>query len=219
MKPSYRVYITPKVLRPNRVDPADQDIRRLLSDPPATRQTGWIIWPTEVTFDDKELRGQGIEGAVLHFLYNAHLEYWEPLMSRRWQWGRKPEETEHRPELFAFAICEITVNFFRLARQLYDHIHLDSSVESGIDLYNIEGFVLRPYHPGIIGHDDPHFHHPPYRNADLRTGVVETESDFDPDPLALKLLERVYGQFGYGKDKIPFFDDQGIFTLAPIQVR
>ncbi len=217
MKPTYRVFITPTSLRADRVNPTDEVVRRLLERPPATRPTGWIIWPTSVAFDDKQFRGEGLEGTVLTLLYNGHLEYWEPLLSRRWQWGKSEKQAEQSPELYPYALIEITVNFLRLARQLYDHLRLDSDVQAQIDLYNVQGFVLRPYHPEIIGYIDAHFHRPSYSRTDLRTGIVEASSNFDPDQLGLRLLELVYGQFGYSREHIPFFDTDGGFALAPIR--
>lgn len=211
MKPTYRVFATPTSLTPNLVDPADKTVRHLLDKPPATRAMGWIIWPTEVTFDDRQLSGKGLEGAELTLLYNGHLEYWEPLVSRRWQWDSK----EGRPELYPYALCEVTVNFLRLARILYDHLGLNSDVQTELCLYNIEGFVLRPYQPPIIGYIDSHFHRPPFGRADLRTGIVQTPAGFHPDQLSLRLLERVYGQFGYQREHIPLFDEQDRFTPAP----
>ncbi len=213
MRPFYRVYITPTVLRRDRVNPTDDDVANLLAKPPATRENGWIIWPMEVTHDEKQFTGHGIEGAQLVLLFNGHFEYSEPVDSRRWQWGKSQEEATRHPELYSYAIGEITVNFFRLARRLYDHVKLDCDVETEMALYNVEGFTLRPFHPGIIGHDDPHFHNPPFTKADLKTGKIAAAADFLPDRLALSILERVYGQFNYKREHIPFFDQHGEFTL------
>lgn len=211
MKPTYRVFVTPTMLKPDLVDPTDEVVRGLLEKPPATRATGWIIWPTQVTFDDRQIRGEGLEGAELTLLYNGHLEYWEPVLSRRWQWNGK----EGRPELYPYALCEVTVNFFRLARMLYAHLRLEADVQAEMVLYNIEGFVLRPYQPTVIGYIDAHFHSPPYGRPDLRTSIVQGPADFNPDQIGFKLLERVYGQFGYQREHIPFFDEDGSFGLAP----
>jgi hypothetical protein len=167
----------------------------------------------EVIYDDKQFTGQGIEGASLVLLFNGHLEYSEPVDSRRWQWGKGEEEAARHPELYSLALVEITVNFYRLARQLYDHIRLDSDIETEMALYNIEDFSLRPYHPGIIGHDDSHFHNPPFTKADLKTGKIRESPVFVPDQLALSVLERVYGQFKYRREHIPFFNQEGKFTL------
>jgi hypothetical protein len=213
MRPFYRIYTTPTVLRRDRVNPTDERVASLLARPPATRENGWIIWPMEVAYDDIQFTGQGIEGARLVLLFNGHLEYSEPVDSRRWQWGRGEEEAARHPELYPYALGEITVSFYRLARQLYDHVRLDSDIETELGLYNIEGFTLRPYQPGIIGHDDPHFHNPSFARADLKTGKIRASADFSPDQLALSVLERVYGQFKYRREHIPFFDQEGKFAL------
>ena len=211
-KPTYRVFITPTRLV-NRVDPTDKTVQQLIENPPATRQSGWTIWPTTLSYDDKQLIGKGPEGTVLTLLFNGHLEYWEPVLSRRWQWLKSKNEAAEHPELFPYALCEITVNFFRLARQLHNHLKVDGDVEAELALYDIQGFTLKPYNPDIIGYMETIFHQPPYKKADLKSGVIKRAHDFDPDQLSLALLERIYGQFGYKREHIPFFDQEGRFTL------
>jgi len=170
-----------------------------------------------VSVTESSLVGAGSEGTILTLLYNGHLEYWEPLLERRWQWQagrvRRPGEPD-APELYPYALCEITVNFLRLARKLYDHLKINCPVQAAIELYNVGGFVLRPFHPETMEYAMRV--HPPFGRDDLRTQRIEQPPDFNPDHLSLKLLEWIYQQFGYKRYHIPFFDQEGNFVLAPL---
>ncbi|MBI4278066.1 MAG: hypothetical protein HY660_06380 [Armatimonadetes bacterium] len=106
------------------------------------------------------------------------------------------------------------MNFFRLARAVYDYLQLDCGVEAQLHLYGIKEFLLKPYHPEAIGYLDRVFHQPRYARDELRSGAIQVPADFDPDNLALRVLERVYGRFGYKREHIPFFDEHGKFLLA-----
>jgi len=144
----------------------------------------------------------------------GHLEYWQRCNDETFQWG-KLNSYDPTPELYPFAVCELPVNFTRLARAIYDVAKTDSQLIFCMEYVNITGFVLRPGVPNSRLYMMPSswVQTRPYSDKDLMTDDNTVPADFDPDPVAFALVEEVYRQFGIPRKYIPCFDKQRHFDI------
>lgn len=215
MKPFFRMYCIPMELNPDLVDVSDNSLKELLRRPTPTRRDGWTLWDAqEVKVTDEGLEAIGYSDRRLMLLCNGCLEYWMPCLDEMFQWNQSDSERKLHPLLYPYALCELPVNFFRLARAVYSHLNLSCDVLTGLAFYSVNGFILRPYKPGIVGFNFAGLSEvQPYEKDDLKVRPITVKADFAPDHVAYDLIKQVYLRFGYSAAEIPFFDAEKNFNI------
>lgn len=215
-EPYFRAVSTPVDTETLSIDPGSGDLRALLTDPPATRAHGWTLpGVKKIKSTSEGCIGDGYDGSRLVFLKNGHLEFTIPYMSTLFQFALQGK-TGAAPELFPLAVCELTVNFARLAKAVYEMVGSGGDVLFQLEFANIEGFFLRPGAPDtrIYLMPIPLVDLQPYQDKDLITNVQRVKAGFDPDPLALSLVEQVYNAFEIPRKYLPFFTRDGKFDVS-----
>ena len=213
MKPYYRVYCTPLLPQPGSIDCDDPAIRELVHKPPETRHGGWTLWSArEIRRTPEGLEALGLDDRRLILLTNGHIEFWMPCLDETFQWGQAESERKLHPWLYDYPVCELPVNFMRLAKAVYDHAQLDDGIIAGEGFYAIKGFILMPYGPRTMAYHMPSKSGVPrYQLEDLQTVPVQASKDFVPDHVAYDMVTQVYSAFGYRSDDIRLFDENHCF--------
>ena len=205
-----RLTITPNPIVGAVVDASRQDIRDLLAHPPNQRYAGWNM-PSDTNIRVTSLGLQSTEflNHEIHLLRNGHFEF-RTEIDETFSWRQNRQEFSAHPLLYPLPVTEYPVSFLRFAKTLYSFLEYKGGFISRMMYYNIKDCQLRPYHPEAIR----------FRITDARIMTVDNvfaendlSSEFDPDSSALKLIEELYLRFGYTRDHIPFFDQQGHFSI------
>lgn len=190
-----------------------EEIRQLLARPPKTRDSGWTIWaPSDLRRTTEGWFGDGPGDRQLILLANGYLQYSKTCNDESFQWGRLSSHSP-TPELYPFAVCELPINFTRLAQAIFDIVKPTGSLEFSAEYVNIKGFLLRPSVPGsrIYGAPALFMDAPIFDGDRVMTNTYKVEPGFDPDPLAFDLVKDVYSAFGLPSRCIPFFDSRHRF--------
>jgi len=211
--PYFRVFCTPLEPRANLINTDDQAIQQLVRQPRRTREAGWVLYDAhEVVPSPEGLQANRIGGRKLFLLKNGHLEYWEPCLSELFQWSQAEKAREKHPWLYPYAICELPVNFFQLASDIYERAGLECEVLAGEAFYSIQGFILVPYRPRSVAFIQGYRTDiKPYATQDLKVGPVTVPIPFTPDHVAYELTKQVYQAFGLAPQDIYLFDKDGNF--------
>ncbi len=214
-QPYYRILAVPENLNPNVVNTKNEDIRRILFNPPNRRYgnfgvTG--ILEREVSFSLEGIRGPNVTGGEIIQLKNGYLEVRCPLNSGTFQW-RREESGISTPWLYPFVVCEFPVSFLRLVKTIYETSGINSRISVQQEYHNLKGFMLPKGNPSNVifaGFQDE-------RNVYMEQKSIVSkrtvDSNFVPDHVAYKLVEEVYEAFGFEKKWIPAFDAEGNFIL------
>jgi len=175
------------------------DVNELYRNAAATgnRESGWNFITPYATPKKTQHGWSGGDGdAVVNVMDDGAIELRLPF--ERLHWQGPPEE------LWPWALVEHAVAVFRLARVLYTDADHDNVVLTDLALFGLRGWRLGPYSPRAVG----------YR---LRDHTEFVESDFEDDPLHLRiaeivdspdrcawrLLRRLWAAFGYTDDQMP----------------
>lgn len=213
--PFFRLSALPLRLSPANVDVGDPEVRRVFEDPPLTDESGWAVYgdKASVTVEGIETP-PGVRDQRLVVLRNGFIEFSQPARSELFQWRQSESEAEKHPWLYPYAVCELPVNFVRLAKAIYEAAHLQGEAGFFIEFRNIKGFTLRPYGPESIGflRSGPGTLRP-YPDKDFKGREVRVAIPFEADPVAFQLVEQLYNAFGLERQHIPCFDPQRRFTL------
>jgi hypothetical protein len=101
------------------------------------------------------------------------------------------------PELFPFAVCELPVNFTRLAKLVYHVSGVTEQISFKMKYVNIRGFVLRPGTPNSVVYatPSPFVETQMYEKNDISNAEMVVPAEFGPDVVAFQLVEQVYSAF------------------------
>lgn len=206
--------LTPVSPKARLVDVEEADIVAMLSNPPGSRRGGWGM-PRLSGRRQRTLTGVELGTKSFRFLEvfeNGHLEFWTPL-TEHFCWNQSEEERRKRPRLYPYPVVEFPVTFLRLGSALLKAAGYSQDVLVQLEYRNVANYILRPGRPGSMAFqfssgsspsNGPHIPLAPRRRC----------SDFDPDEVALDLLRKVYGAFGFEPGDIPFQDPRGGFSFG-----
>ncbi len=214
-RPYLRIASTPVDTSSVDITGHSAELAKILANPPQTRQNGWVIHPpAQVTRTGEGWQAMGSGDRMLILLNDGHLEYWHPCDDSLFQWERQTL-TGSAPELYPFAVCELPVNFTRLARRLYDVSGFRERIEFSLEYANIEGFRLRPGVPNSLVYLMPSLRveNQAYEQKNIHTSYVTVPSDFEPDSAAFLLVEQVYSAFKIPREYIPCFEKGQRFDI------
>ncbi len=214
-QPYYRILAVPKELNPDAVDTRNENIRNILQNPPNIRRAGFGV--TGILERDMVRSPEGINGSnmgsgEIFLLKNGFLEVRCPLSNSHFQWMRA-ESRISTPWLYPYVVCEFPVSFLKLVKGIYEASGIDSSIIIQQDYHNLRGFMLPKGHPSNIGFAAFQDERNVYKHSHSIVSKQTVEPDFNPDRVAYELVKDVYDLFGLDEQWIPFFDENGNFTL------
>lgn len=219
-QPYYRIFTVPKELGQNAIDTRDENIRNILKSPPNIRRythrstfgvTGMI--DREIVPSPEGITSRNITGGEITLLKNGFFEVRCPLFHTiQFQWRR--EEFEFSEQwLYPYVVCEFPVSFLRLVKEVYDASGINASVTIQQEYHNLKGFMLVGGHPSsnvfAVSLDERRVYN--YSRPIVSKRVAD--SNFIPDHVAYDLVRDVYEFFGFDKQWIPAFDENGNFIL------
>ena len=206
--PFFRITATPSNLGEVVAPLNDRSLFQMLENPPG-RDQGWTVRPLPpLRRNALGFENDRIDFHHLKFIRNGHLEFWTAI-DRSFAWQQDEASFKQHPRLYPYPVVEHPLSFCRLYKKLVSHLNIRSDVIFQMQYVNIKGVILLPYRPESIG-----FMHPlqPIKPAERNRLVFPkhfVRYDFDPDLVAMELLEELYAEFGYSREHIPFFDPTG----------
>jgi len=211
-----RLTITPEDLRKDLVDLEREHIHDLLINPPGQRQNGWNAKSPDpfLRSDSLGLRSSDESlqyGRFITLMRNGHFEFWKAIDTTLC-WRQDDVEYQKQPRLYPHAITEYPVSFLRLSKLVYQHLKVSCGFKWRMIYWNLRGCTLLPYHPDAVGYHTAYGHTPVYADQHFVRDAQLT-NDFAPDVEALGLIRELYLGFGYTRQHVPFFDENGRFQL------
>jgi hypothetical protein len=205
MNPFFRITATPADLAEISADLNDSKLRQLLTSPPG-RNDGWNVKPLPpLKRNVLGFENDRIDFHHLKFISNGHLEFWTAV-DHYFCWNQDEKSFKEHPRLYPYAVVEHPVSFCRLYRELAMLLGLKSNVVFQMQYLNVRGSILLPYQPESIGFMHPMEAIKPLDRARLVFPRKTVSANFEPDAVALGLIEDLYLEFGYERKHIPFFD-------------
>ncbi|MGC2741642.1 MAG: hypothetical protein WA672_00540 [Candidatus Angelobacter sp.] len=212
-RPMFRITGTPSVLEDSPSSVKNSQLIALLENPPG-RTDGWTVKPLPpLRRNALGFENDRIDWHHLKFIRNGHLEFWTAIDSS-FCWNQDPESFKQHPRLYPYAVVEYPLSFCRLFSKVVRLLDIKESVVLQIQYINIKGAVLLPYRPESLGFMHPMQSVKPLDRQRLVLPKLKVPVGFDPDPVALDLIQELYFEFGYEKKHIPFFDQSGHSTLS-----
>jgi len=179
---------------------AQGSIRRLLENPPDSRENGWNMQ----TLDSPRIeRGEALRVVngtvkVIDLYRDGMLVFAAAADEQYLGFGRFPDGT-----INSVAFCESVLSFVEFyAHVLNDAQRMPERVVLRAELYSVGGEKprrLRPYGPGFHGHLGTH----EAPDHTMRKQVVVAAEEFSAGHVALALLSEIYLWFGIEPGKIP----------------
>jgi hypothetical protein len=204
----FRITATPVDLQQVSAPLNDRNLFELLAHPPG-RNGGWTVKPSPpLRRNALGFENDRFDFEHIKFIRNGHLEFWTPV-DLHFCWRQDEASFKKHPRLYPYPVVEYPVSFCRLYKHLCTTLHVESRVIFQMQYVNSEGIVLLPYRPDSIGFMHPMESIKPAERSRLVFPKHSVNSDFDPDPTALSLVEELYFEFGYSREQIPFFDPTG----------
>ena len=208
-----RLTSTPEDLREDCVNTADVSLRDFVSYPvdPSAGQRGagfnlrmqagrnpLISTPLGLESEYSNWNGAPLLRRCL--TRTGHYEVWVPLFGLIC-YRQDKRDFLQRPWLEPLAVIEFPVSFLRSVRALYNRIGVDSPIVARMQYRNLVGCYLPPGSgQGLIRSLPRPFADEHYQPYEIRLG-----SDFDPDEVALRFIQRLYRAFRYENWDIPYF--------------
>lgn len=214
-RPYFRMTSLPEDIRLLDLSFISPEVVGILRSPPQTRKEGWSIWPArDVKRTTEGWSAEITDDEFITILDNGCVEFFMPCDGDLFQWGRQ-SSGDSTPELFPFALCELPVNFTRLAKAVYTAASYQGQLIFELEFANIRGYMLRPGVPNSMVYmmPSPLVDTKTWPDNDLAGIDVTVSSDFEPDKLAFQLVERVYQAFGISRKYIPCFDRERRFDI------
>ena len=204
----FRVTATPSSLDEVAASLSDRALLSLLQEPPG-RESGWTVKPLPpLRRNVLGYENDRIDYQHIKFIKNGHLEFWTAV-DQHFCWRQDDASFKKNPRLYPYPVVEYPLSFCRLYKLLADLLGLKSRIIFQMQYLNIQGAVLLPYRPDSIGFMHPMDSIRPEAKPRLVFPKHHAGADFDPDLVALELVEDLYYEFGYGREHIPFFDPTG----------
>ena len=212
LKRYFRLTVTPTLNDNNMIDPEDTNLIKMIEYPPKQRIGGWSIRPIQpIHFDGEKYFSDNIEYHHLRLYRSGHLEFWTEI-DEHFCWRQYHDEFLKSPRLYPLSVTEYPVSFLRFAKELYAYLKTNCFFYWTLEYWNLKGCILLPYHPQAFGFISPDSPPRPFAK-DYFKGKSQLMQDFKPDQEAFKLIKEFYYAFGYKKEHIPFFDDEGNFSI------
>jgi hypothetical protein len=213
-RPMFRITGTPTELEDMPESIRNPQLASVLEDPPG-RTDGWTVKPLP-PFRRNALgfENDRIDWHHLKFIRNGHLEFWTEI-DYSFCWNQTEESFKQHPRLYPYAVVEYPLSFCRLYSRVITTLGIQSPVIFQIQYLNVKGVILLPYRPESIGFMHPMESVKPLDRQRLVLPKHRVSPNFDPDRVALDLVQDLYFEFGYERKHIPFFDASGHSTLSP----
>ena len=206
-KPALWLSATPVDFKDNVLDPFNLEIVNLLVTLPGSRNSGWNMGRTISKLSrlsKKIVRGDNDYGEISLDSY-GHLEFWTHLDNNFCDF--QPEnEFKERPRLYPYPVTENPVTFLRLYRAIIDHTENTCDVLITMRWNHLKGYVLPPHSPNALSWGFKDLHSEPFQQDHLEPTAMRVPYDFDPDAIALELLESFYKRNGLQSTDVPFWD-------------
>ena len=159
------------------------------------------------------IEGPNITDGEIILLKNGFLEVRCPLSDTiQFQW-RHEESGFSEQWLYPYTVCEFPVTFLRLVKEIYEASGIDSKVFIQQEYHNLTGFMLVGGSPVSNAFGIRPDGRCIYESSRPIISKQTVERDFNPEHVAYDLVRDVYGSFGFDKQWIPAFDENGNFIL------
>jgi len=205
--PFFYISITPKKLEKNLINVDSNSIQNLVTNPPNVRAQGWTIRNIYGSIE-KNMEGISIgdkNSLHLSLFENGYMEFSTPL-DILFCWQQTEEEFKRNPRLYPYPLIEYPVSFLKLYRAIIDHEDLLGDFILSLSYYNLTGYTLPPYKPGIIGFEIG-TSLKPFSKKHLILPLLTLDSNFSPDKEIFEAIKYFYKAFGYEKKVIPFYNE------------
>ncbi|MCX6557424.1 MAG: ATP-binding protein [Candidatus Aminicenantes bacterium] len=202
---------------------AKHEIESLMQSAPQLRQNGWDVSMTDILIKNSNgIFRENIEYKHLRIFWNGQCEFWVKIDDSFFRIYSGTGNGHKNPFLYPYALIEPIANFIELIRRLIQISKNNGTIENvcfKLYLQNIKGYFLAPYAPNIMGYSDAiydagHKYGPqPFGRERLIIEKKISIEDF-PSNLLWELVAKLYHNFGYSDDQIPFFDESHILRLS-----
>lgn len=199
------------------VDVTGPGVVDLLRNPPNYREGGWGIYriePRTTTdgivseFDVSVLR----DTQRLELMKNGYLELSIKIEEKRFDIEHVRRDGKGCPALYLYPLCELPLNFLRLANGIRQEYRTDGPVIITMGLYNVRGYSICAHARNTEGYkrqvSENNF--PLWEEDHLRLSPVRVTGRLEPGVVAKELAGRLWEAFGFD-DTPPLFDDHGRF--------
>ncbi|MHC4198334.1 MAG: hypothetical protein ACYSRP_10640 [Planctomycetota bacterium] len=201
----------------NMVDTTGPGVVDLLRNPPNYREGGWGLYRVEPRttpygivseFDVSVLR----DTQRLELLRNGHLELSLKIDEKRFDIEHVRRDGREVSALYLYPLCELPLNFLRLAKYIRQEYRTDGPVIITMRLYNVRGYSICAHARNTEGYkrqvSEGNF--PLWASDHLKLSPVKVTGRLEPGVVAKELAGRLWEAFGFD-DTPPLFDDHGRF--------
>lgn len=202
------VTVTPALVDQERIDVRDEELRRLVAEPPDDRRAGWNIASiggrARYSLYGLQVDGGGGTFAELH--RNGHLEIRVRIAESVQADSPFRDADGERRLMWPLPVVEWTVSAHRLARRIFKRSAITESVVVRVNL-NVRGWALQAMPTSFPRRLECAIWN---RGQHVEPSAIRVPRLDHPDSVARGLLDRLWQAFGFGN--APFFDANGNFV-------